>query len=223
MSPVDLERNEWSERIRQKTRQIREAWHYQFGEDIPLEDALVAVFADCSFNREIPRVIVRDSEGASRAGLVQVLGKIWGTMKTPTYDTLNFSSPEAVEFAKRLCLTDSFTCGNCPKRDASYVLGSLIGEWPTVYWDRARDLPHYSGEISLQLHQQFGPIRVRIALTQHKDFSKILGECETIGDVWQCRADATDEERIPYQIAQYGLRGVPLRLAGKSSDTKHEN
>ena len=134
----------------------------------------MGVFANCYAKREVPRIIVKDSEGRTDEGLIKVFDKILVAMRTPTYHTLNYTHPKAVELAESLCLRDSITGGDHADRDASYVLWELVGERPIVYWDQGRDLPQYSGEILEKLNMQFGNVRIGLALRRHEEFSRIL-------------------------------------------------
>ncbi|NQU79109.1 hypothetical protein HQ545_05045 [Candidatus Woesearchaeota archaeon] len=251
----DGSRREWEEKIRRKTEQVQRDWTSESNTIISLEDALVGVFADCYVKKEVPRVIVKDSEGATEEGLIKVFDKILDVMKTPTYHTLNYTQPEAVKVAKSLCLRDSITGGDHADRDASYVLWNLVGERPIVYWDRGRDLPQYSGEILEKLNMQFGNVRVGSVLKEHEELSRMLDKSGKIAYNWERRDDlrngttgmdaksrielgfgqladleqsdagvdlfcssvkdfvsAKDRERIPYRLAQYKLREIPVTM-----------
>ncbi len=249
-------RMEWERKIREKTQQVVADYKAQSDGEVTLADALVGVFADHNVKREIPRVIVKDSEGKTDGGLIKVFDKILTVMRTPTFHTVNYTHPEAVRLAEHLCLKGSIT-GGYAERDASYVLWEMIGERPVVYWDENRDLPQYAGKIFETLNMQFSNVLVAIALREHEDFARMLGESSKIAYDWERREDSSNgtagmdtmgrielgftnladyipEEskdgedpmfeaidtfcaeqnraRIPYRLAQYKLRGIPVSM-----------
>ncbi len=185
----DEARREWEETIKRKTEQVRKRWASQFNGSVSLEDALVGVFAAASVKREIPRLLVKDSDGATDKGLVSVFDKIVAVMRTSTYHTINYTNRAAVELATNLCLKDSITGGDHPERDASYVLWGLVGERSLIYWDQGRDYPQYASRILEDLELQFGKERICLALREHQEFSAILGESMRIADYWENRRD----------------------------------
>ena len=125
-------RAEWKKRIGLKTKQVVEGYNNRSDGEVDLAEALVGVFAEHNCKKEIPRVVVRDSEGKTENGLIRVFDKIIGVMKTPTYDTINRSNPKAVRLVEELCVSNSIT-GGYAERDASYVLWEMVGERPVVY------------------------------------------------------------------------------------------
>jgi hypothetical protein len=256
MSRGQEARMEWEKKIREKTQQVVAYYEAQSDGEVSLADALVGIFADHNVNREIPRVIVKDSEGKNDEGLIKVFDKILAVMRTPTFHTINYTHPEAVKLAEHLCLKGSITDGYA-ERDASYVLWEMVGERPVVYWDESRDLPQYARKIFETLNMQFSNIRVAIALREHKEFAQMLSKSSKIAYNWEQREDSSNgtigmktmdkielgfatltdyipeeskdgenplfeaidsfcaeknRERIPYRIAQYKLRGIPVSI-----------
>ncbi|MBI2547799.1 hypothetical protein HYW21_00445 [Candidatus Woesearchaeota archaeon] len=259
MSLEDEARKEWKEKIRRKTEQVRRDWTSESDGSVPLEEALVGVLADYYVKREVPRVVIKYSEGATDEGLIKVFDKILGVMRTPTYHTLNYTNPGVVELAKCLCLRHSITGGDHVDRDATHILWEFVGDRPIdIYWDQERDLPQYSGEVLKSLEIQFGNFRVWSALRQHKEFSRMLGESSKRAYDWKRRdhvrngtmnmeaksrielgfaqladffpeqsgdnvdqlfyravssfVSAKNREMIPYRLAQYQLREIPVTM-----------
>ena len=249
-------RRKWEEKIKRKTEQVQRDWASESDGTVTLEDALVGVFAENDDKREIPRVIVKDSEGKTEGSLIRAFDKILAVMKTPTFHTINDTHPEAVKLAEHFCLKGSIT-GGYANRDASYVLWEIVGERPVVYWDEGRNLPQNAGNIFEKLNMQFGNVQVAITLREHKELALMLNKSSKIASDWEHRNDlkygttgmdvmgkielgfatladyipeeskdgkdsmfeAIDSlcaekyrERIPYRIAQYKLRGIPVSI-----------
>ena len=187
MNYEEKERKEWKEKIRRKTRQVLSDYSRAI-KNVPIEDALVGVLAHENAKPEIPRVILRDSEGVTDHDLIKAFSRVFAAMKTPTYQTINFTNPEAVQAVTEFCLRDSITDGYA-ERDACYVLWEVVGERPVVYWDHGRDLPQYAGEVLEKLDMQFGSARVYAALRQNTDFYRFLRQSMSMADRWTRNED----------------------------------
>lgn len=174
-------RERWQEIVRRKAVQIQTDWVSQSKGRVSLQDALVGVYAAHSARGiiEIPRVLIKDSEGATDGGLMRVFDRILGVMRTPTYHTVNYTHQKEVASAEGLCARYSVTMGDHLYADAHNGLYELVGRH-TIYFDRARDLSLYGDEILRDLNTQFGHERIAHALPRHEAFSRMLGESRRI-------------------------------------------
>ena len=141
-------------------------------------------------------------------------------MRTPTYQTINYTHPEVVQLANRLCSRGSITDGY-PERDACYVLDGIFGERNFIYWDKGRELPQYAGDILQDLNRQFGQVRIRLALRQSREFSDLLDLSEKIAYDWEKREHSKDGTvRIDaFSRIELGLRKLE-KLVTENKDGK---
>jgi hypothetical protein len=191
MNYEQQQRLDWEKRISDKTQQVVSDYNEQSNGEIPLEDAIVGVLAECEVKEAIPRIIVRTSERSAEGSLSGVFDRLLEMMKTPTFHTANYTHPDAVKLAKSLCHKNHIASGIID-REASYVLHQLFPERVIVYFDEGRDLSQYAGKIFEKLNLQFGKVDVAIAFHAHEGLTRMIGLSLEIASNWERHTHVRD-------------------------------
>ncbi len=145
---------------------------------LPIQAACVGLISAEEFLKEIPRIMVPTPQKIGDEELDAILAGIEAVMRTRSYQTENYRSPESIAALEDICRRE-WRCDYMGAAAALLLKQLLLPSGFKrffIYHDAARRWPQYADSIQRKLAGQFGEKDTSAALQRNSSLSHLFSE-----------------------------------------------
>ncbi|GEM_PF-6275992 len=160
-----------------------EAIEYAYGQleipnKLPIQAACIGFISAEEFLGEIPRIMVPTPQKIEDGELDAILAGIEAAMRTRSYETENYQSPESIAALEGICRRE-WRCDYMGAAAALLLKQLLLPSGSKrffIYHDAARRWPQYADSIQRKLAKQFYEKHISAALQRNSSLSYLFSE-----------------------------------------------